>query len=135
MEKKIDKRLQDALNKAVTQKAAKDKKARDANEEARLEHERYIKKWLPKARKWISEKLFPRITEEEASGRHYILLGSQYENGIPSEAIYEAAKKVKGLKSVMKTSPIYENAEYVGQSEPSYWIEWESTDPNDHRTD
>jgi len=135
MKAKIDKRLQEALDKAAKQKAAEDKKARDENEIARKEHEAFIKKWLPKARKWIDEKLFNQIVEAEANNRHYILLGSHYEDGIPSEAIYEAVKKVKGLKAIVKTSPVYENAEYVGQSEPSYWIEWESTNPNDHRND
>ncbi len=135
MEKKIDKRLQEALNKAVTKKAAKDRKLRDANQAARDEHQAYIKKWMPKARAWIEEKLFAQITEAEAEGRHYILLGTRYESGIPSEAIYEAAKKVKGIRAIMKTYPIYENAEYQCESEPSYSIEWDSTDPNDHRDD
>jgi hypothetical protein len=134
MKNKVDKRLQEALDKAITKKASKDRKLRDANQAARDEHQKYIKKWLPKARAWIDEKLFTQIAEAESEGRHYILLG-RYELGIPSEAIYEAAKKIKGIRSIMKTFPIYENAEYQCESEPSYSIEWDSTDPNDHRND
>ncbi len=134
MTKKIDDMLKAALDKAVKKKQAKAKIASSANQLAKDEHNKFLKKWMPKARLWIKEKLFDQITEAEASGKHYILLGC-YESGIPSEVIYEAAKKIKGLKPVIKTRPIYENAEYVRDSEPTYSIEWDSTDPNDHRND
>jgi hypothetical protein len=130
----MDKRLQNALNKAVQKKQTKQRQTSDTNQEAKKVHDKFIKKWLPKARAWIDKKLFKQIADAEASGIHYILLG-RYEDGIHSEVIYEAAKKIKGLRAVRKQYPTYENAEPSGWSEPTYAIEWDSTDPNDHRND
>ena len=71
------------------------------------------------------------ITEAEANGKHFVLLG-RYESGVPSEVIFEAAKKIKGLKPVMKRS--FTTDEHPTGA-PVYYIEWDSTDPNDHRND
>ena len=131
MSKKIDDMLKAALDKAVKKKQAKAKIASSANQLAKDEHNKFLKKWMPKARLWIKEKLFDQITEAEASGKHYILLGC-YESGIPSEVIYEAAKKIKGLKPVEKRSFPTDN---YPNGAPVYYIEWDSTDPNDHRND
>ena len=123
--------LKAALDKAIKKRQAKEKKALGAKQEESDEHNRFIKKWMPKARLWIKEKLFDQITEAEANGKHFVLLG-RYESGVPSEVIFEAAKKIKGLKPVMKRS--FTTDEHPTGA-PVYYIEWDSTDPNDHRND
>ena len=131
MTKKIDDMLKAALDKAVKKKQAKAKIASSANQLAKDEHNKFLKKWMPKARLWIKEKLFNQITEAESNGKHNILLGC-HENGIPSIVIFEAAKKIKGLKPVEKRSFPTDN---YPNGAPVYYIEWDSTDPNDHRND
>lgn len=134
---KMDKELKEAIDKG---RSAKEKKARaEAKVQAaeRSEHQKYIDRELPKARKWIKEVLFAKIAEEEASGHTYrnIYLGSDIIDGISCEAIYQAAKKIKGLKPTYSRGAIYENAEFQGTGELEYSIGWESTDPNDNRND
>ena len=129
----MDKRLQKALNKAVQQKQAKQRVSANVSSEAKKEHDKFIKKWMPKARAWIDEKLFPQIVEAESNSKHYILLG-RYEDSIPSEVIYEAAKKVSGLKASVKTAQSYDHI-FGDPTIITYVIEWDSTDPNDHRND
>lgn len=137
--KKVDERLQVALNKAIANKKQKERKTADAVQIAQDEHAKFIRKWMPKARKWINEKLFKQITEAETNGIHYLLLG-RYEDSIPSEVIYEAAKKIKGLRPVLKRNPIYRDGEDTDREDTGeyiihYSIEWDSTNPNDYRMD
>lgn len=139
MTKKIDDMLKAALDKAIKKRQAKEKKALGAKQEESDEHNRFIKKWMPKARLWIKEKLFDQITEAEANGKHFVLLG-RYESGVPSEVIFEAAKKIKGLHPVIKDSPDYKDIDGINPIQGkgkiiTYSIEWDSTDPNDHRND
>lgn len=133
----MDKSLKEAIDKGRAAKEKKEREERKVAEAARAEHEKRIKSYLPKARKWIQDVLFKKIADEEASNSTYrsIYLGSDNVDGIPAEAIYEAAKKIKGLKPTYERPLIYENAECVGVSEPIYRIGWESTDPNDNRND
>ncbi len=133
----MDKKLKDAIDKGRATKEKKDREARKVAEAARSEHQKYIDKHMPAARKWIQDVLLEKIAEEEATGHTYrsIYLGSGNVDGIPAEAIYEAAKKIKGLKPTYNCPPIYENAEFQGTGDPIYSIGWESTDPNDNRND
>ena len=133
----MDKNLKEAIDKGRAAKEKKEREERKVADTARAEHEKRIKSYLPKARKWIQDVLFKKIAEEESSGHTYrsIYLGSGFVDGIPAEAIYEAAKKVKGLKPTYECPPIYENAEFQGVGEPIYRVGWESTDPNDNRND
>src|SRR5512135_3862259 len=96
----MDKNLKEAIDKGRAAKEKKEREERKVAEAARDEHQKRIKSYLPKARKWIQDVLYKKIAEEEASGRTYrsIYLGSGFVDGIPAEAIYEAAKKIKGLK-------------------------------------
>lgn len=133
----MDKKLKEAIDKgrAVKEKKEKEEAKKAASE--RSAREKYINSYLPQARKWIEEVLFVKIAKEESLGSNYrsIYLGSDQKDGIPVEAIFEAAKKVKGLKPTYTCPAIYESAEFQGCGEPQYSIGWESTDPNDNRND
>lgn len=133
----MDKNLKDAIDKGRAAKEKREREERKIAEATRSEHQKRIDAQLPKARKWIKDVLFAKIAEEEAAGRTYrsFYLGSTTFDGISAEAIYEAAKKIKGLKPTYNCPPIYENAEFQGTGEPIYSIGWESTDPNDNRND
>jgi hypothetical protein len=133
----MDKKLKEAIDKGRAAKERKERAERKAREDARTEHQKYIASFLPQARKWIKDVLYAEIAKEEASGSTYrsIYLGSGKRNGIPAEAIYEAAKKIKGLKPTYECPPIYEHAEFQGVGDPIYSIKWDSTDPNDNRND
>lgn len=135
----MDKALKDAIDQGRAAKEKKEREERKALDAARVEHQKYIKGQLSKARKWINDVLFAKIAEAEASASYQvhrsIYLGSGNIDGIPAEAIYEAAKKIKGLKPTYECPLIYENAECQGIGEPIYRIGWESTDPNDNRND
>ena len=127
----MDKKLKEAIAKGKAEKAAKEQAERAGlSAEAKARQDAF-EAALPKARKWIKEVLFPKIAEIEAKGTNYrqYVLG-RYEDGIPAEVIYEAAKKIKGLRPITKTYPIYQWAEYQGQSDPSYFIEWDSEEDN-----
>ncbi len=133
----MDKKLKEAIDKGKSNKEKKARKERKVVDKQRAKHKKYIDSYLPKARKWIQDVLFVEIAKEEAAGCTYrsIYLGSNYKDGIPAEAIYEAAQKIKGLKATYSCGSIYENAECVGVGEKEYSIGWESTDPNDNRND
>lgn len=135
----MDKTLKDAIDKGRSAKEKKEREERKVIEAAQAEHRKYIESQLPKARKWIKDVLYTKIAEAEAQTSNYIhrsiYLGSTTFDGISAEAIYEAAKKIKGLKPTYNCPPIYENAEYQGSGDPIYSIGWESTDPNDNRND
>lgn len=133
----MDKKLKKAIDKGRSAKEKKDSENRKAADVARTEHQKLIDSQLPKARKWINDVLFAKIATEEAAGHTYrnIHLGSTSVDGISAEAIYEAAKKIKGLKPTYECPAIYENAEFQGTGDPEYRIGWESADPNDNRND
>lgn len=135
----MDKKLKEAIDKGRATKEKKEAAEQKALEDKRAEHRKYIKKHLPAAREWIATVLFAKIAEVESSTANYksrfIYLGSGHEAGIPVEAIYEAAQKIKGLKPTYECHSIYESGECVGVGEPVYSIKWESTDPNDNRND
>jgi hypothetical protein len=77
-----------------------------------------------------------RVIREELENRHKTGMTKLADaDGIPAEAIFQAAKKIKGLKPRVEYPSIYENAEFVGTGDAQYSIEWESLDPNDHRND
>lgn len=132
MEKKVDKNLKAALDKAVKKKQKLNNKSINEQSFENRKRAAHIKKWMPKAKAWIKNKLFNMITEAEAEGCHYILLSSFYEDGIPTEVIYEAAKNVKGLRPIYKS---YVSERTLEVESESYSIEWDSTDPNDNRND
>jgi hypothetical protein len=133
----MDQKLKNAIDKGRAAKEKKDREDRKAADAVRTAHEKAIKAQLGNARRWIDEVLMAKIAEAEASGTHYrnYYLGSGNVDGISAEAIYEAAKKVKGLHPTYNCPPIYENAEFQGTGEPVYSISWDSTDPNDNRDD
>jgi hypothetical protein len=134
----MDENLKKAIEKGRAKKAAKLRESRAASDAKTSEHQKYINKYLPEARKWIKNKLFKQIAQAEADFQNYSSRNiplSDSEDGIPAEAIFQAAKKVKGLKPRVEYPSIYENAEFVGTGDAQYSIEWESLDPNDHRND
>lgn len=133
----MDKKLKEAIDKGRAVKEKKDREKQKVAEVARTAHQKLVDLQLPSARKWIQDVLFPEITKQEALGPCYrsIYLGSDYKDGILAEAIYEAAKKIKGLKPTYNCPPVYEHAEFQGPGVPIYSIGWESTDPNDNRND
>jgi hypothetical protein len=133
----MDKDLKEAIEKGRLAKEAKERAEAKAAQIERTERQKFIDSKMPAARKWVKEVLFARIAEEETKRQPYrnIYLGSDYVDGIPAEAIFEAAKKVKGLKPMTEHSPIYESGECVGIGETEYRILWESLDPNDNRND
>lgn len=133
----MDQKLKNAIDKGRAAKEKKDREERKAADAIREAHEKAIKAQMGKARRWIDEVLMAKIVEAEASGTRYrsYYLGSTTVDGISAEAIYEAAKKVKGLHPTYTCPPIYENAEFQGTGEAVYSISWDSTDPNDNRDD
>jgi hypothetical protein len=133
----MDKDLKKAIEKGRLAKGAKERAEAKAAQVERTARQKFIDSKIPAARKWVKEVLFARIAEEETKSLPYrdIYLGSGYVDSIPIEAIYEAAKKVKGLQPVTERSPIYESGECVGIGETEYRIKWESLDPNDSRND
>ena len=104
----MDKKLKEAIVKDKAEKAAKEQAERAGLLAEAKARQDAFEAALPKARKWIKEVLFPKIAEIEAKGTNYrqYVLG-RYEDGIPAEVIYEAAKKIKGLRPITKTYPIY----------------------------
>lgn len=132
----MNKNLKEAIAKGKAEKAAKDKTRNEENQKIYNEYEKMIQRHLPAARKWIKEVLFKKIAEEEAKATNYIYrsvyLGSGTKDGIPVQAIYEAAKKVKGLKPTYNCPPIYENAEFQGCGEAQYSIGWESIEDDEN---
>ena len=133
----MDKDLKAAIEKGRLAKEAKERAEAKVATVQRTERQKFIDSKMPAARKWVKEVLLAKIAEEETKSRPYrnIYLGSDYVDGIPAEAIYQAAKKVKGLEPVTERSPIYESGECVGIGETEYRIKWESLDPNDNRND
>lgn len=133
----MDKNLKAAITKGKAEKTRKQNAEKKAAEDARSEHEKFIASQMKYARDWIKSKLYEKIAKEEASGSTYrsIYLGSGNVDGIPAEAIYEAAKKVKGLKPTYRCGAIYQDAEFQGVGEPEYSIGWESPDQEDNEGD
>ena len=121
----MDKRLQKAIDKANQEKEKQKQIELDKAQDQAKRYEAYIKSELPKARKWIKDKLWNKISEIEMSGRNYLYLGSDKIDGVSVDAICKEVKKIKGLKITSQSSCIYENAECVGVGEPEYSIEWE----------
>lgn len=127
-------KLKEAISKGRTIKENKKREEKAKIEAARSEHQKYIDSMLPKARKWIQTVLYDKIAEIEASNAAYksVYLGSNDVDGIPAEAIYEAAKKIKGLCPEAKCYPSYTgDIDYPVYGDPVYEIKWSSADENE----
>lgn len=132
----MDKLLKNAIENGQTIKSQEEKKVAQEREDARNAHLKLVESELPKARKWIKEILFAKIAEEEAKSYIYrsIYLGDYtYTDGVLTEAIYEAAKEIEGLKPRYDRPAIYEHAEFQGVGDPVYRIEWESSDSSNNK--
>lgn len=122
----MDPRLKKAIELGQSSREHQEKLARAEVKRKQKEYQDYIKSKLPAARKWIDETLFDMIIQSESKGTNYMEVYIKDMAGLPARAIYEAAKEIDGLIPIAKSHPIYENAEYVGESETEYRIAWGS---------
>jgi hypothetical protein len=132
MPRKIDKRLQEAVQKGFENKVRKQRKEADAARAKREAHEKSLKKYLPKARAWVKEKLFKEIAKQEASGYSCLSLDANTD-GIPTEVIYNLVKKIEGLQISCTEKVIWEDSDYGKVRGLVYTIVWKSVDPNLNR--
>jgi hypothetical protein len=136
----MNKDLKAAIENGMSAKQKEQHAREKAEQKASKQRQIHIKSQLPKARKWIEKVLFAEIAKIEAEltsdYQRSIYLGDG-RDGISAEAIYMAAKEVDGLIPFIDHGAIYENAEYQGPGEPSYYIKWKSIDSkdNDKETD
>lgn len=127
-------KLKEAISKGRAIKENKKREEKAKTEAERSQHQKYIDSMLPKARKWIQNVLYDKIAKIEASNAAYksVYLGSNDVDGIPAEAIYEAAKKIKGLCPEYKCYPSYEkDIDWPVYGDPIYEIKWNSTDEDE----
>lgn len=120
----MDDRLKMALDKAKAMKEEVEARKQAALKVANDEHKAWLARYMPAARKWINEKLYDLIAHEEATCPYSdkkVWLGSGHKDGVPVEAIYEAAKEVEGLIPSYHRGAIYQDAEYQ-----NYTIRWKS---------
>lgn len=132
MPRKIDKRLQEAVQKGFEKKIKTQRKEADEKRAAREAHERSLKRYLPKARKWVKEKLFKLIADEESRGSFRLHL-DENTDGIPTEVIYGLVKKISGLDITYSREVIWEDSDYGKEYGTVYTITWKSADPNLNR--
>lgn len=128
----MDKRLKASIEKGKAEKEAEFRKEQKLQQTEADQHRKMIKSHLPKANKWIDEVLFAKIAQAEKEMKSYstrVISLRDYEDGIPAQAIYEAAQKIKGLRPCIQSHTIYENCEAVG-SDWSYEIRWDA-EPED----
>jgi cell division protein FtsI/penicillin-binding protein 2 len=124
----MDKKLKAAIEKGKLEKQVEIDKERKLQRAEVDEHHQMIKSYLPQARKWVNEILFAKIAQAEKEMKSYstrVISLRDYEDGIPAQAICEAAGKIKGLHPGKQSYCIYENAEVVGV-ECSYEIRWDA---------
>lgn len=124
----MDKKLKEAIVKGKSEKEAKVHDEEKIRQNKTERHHEMIKSYLPKARKWINEVLFAKIAQAEKEMQSYstrVISLRDNEDGIPAQAICEAARKIKGLHPGTRNYSVYENAECVGV-EISYQIEWDA---------
>lgn len=134
MEKKIDNRLQDAVNKGYKKKQAQVQKEYDERRAKKEEHEKEMKKYLPKARKWVNEQLFNLIAEQESKGSNTLIV-SEWVDGIPMEVAYKLIQKIDGLSIWSQEDVTWEDSDFGKFRERRYYIQWKSADPNLNRND
>ncbi len=95
----MDPRLKKALDNSKKEQEKKEREERRKKEKEIADHKKYIKSKMAEAKKWIDANLFSLI--EAADKTPYskrVYLRDSY--GLPAEALYEAAKKIKGLRAV-----------------------------------
>lgn len=132
MPRKIDSRLQEAIQQGYAQKIKAAQKKADADRRDKEKHEKELRKYLPKARTWIRDKLFKLITEQEATGSTRLTL-NENTDGIPTEVIYGLVKKIDGLYITYSREVIWEDSDYGKEYGTVYTITWLSADPNLNR--
>lgn len=131
---KVDNRLAEAIQKGFKEKKAKEQKQYDEKKAAQEAREKEMKKFLPKARKWVNEHLFEEIAKQESAGSNTLILG-EYMDGIPTEVIYGLVKKIKGLSIWMQNDITWQDSDFGTYRENRYYIQWKSADPNLNRND
>ena len=132
MPQKIDKRLQEAVEKGYAEKLKAQKKEAMDKLEAQKKKQRELDRALPKARTWVRDKLFKLIAEAEAKGYRQVSL-DENTDGIPTEVIYSLVKKIKGLDITCSRQVIWEDSDYGKEYGLVYTITWKSADPNLNR--
>ena len=132
MPKKIDNRLQEAVEAGYAKKLKAQRKEAEEHLKAQQRHERELRKSLPKARTWIRDKLFKLIAKAESEGSRQISL-NENTDGIPTEVIYNLVKKINGLDITCSKEVIWEDSDYGKEYGLVYRITWKSADPNLNR--
>lgn len=134
MEKKIDNRLAEAVQRGFKEKKAKEQKEYDERKAKADAHEAELKKFIPKARKWVKENLFDLIAKEESKGSNTLIIGD-YVDGIPTEVIAPLIKKIDGLSCWRQNDITWQDSDFGTVREDRYYIQWKSADPNLNRND
>lgn len=132
MPRKIDSRLQEAVQKGYEKKVKAQRKEADEKRAAQAKRERELRRYRPKARTWIKDKLFKLIAEEESKGYRQLHL-NENTDGIPTEVIYDLVKKINGLDITCNREVIWEDSDYGKEYGLVYTITWKSADPNLNR--
>lgn len=132
MPRKIDSRLQEAVQQGYAQKIKAAQKKADADRRDREKHEKELRRYLPKARTWIRDRLFKLIAEAEAKGVPLLHL-DENTDGIPTEVIYGLVQKIEGLQISCTRQVIWEDSDYGKEYGLVYTITWKSADPNWNR--
>lgn len=132
MPRKIDSRLQEAVQQGYEKKVKAQRKEADEKRAAKEKHEKELRKYLPKARTWIRDKLFKLIADAESKGHRQLHL-SENTDGIPTEVIYGLVKKINGLDITYNREVIWEDSDYGKEYGTVYTITWKSADPNLNR--
>lgn len=132
MPRKIDSRLQEAVQKGYEKKIKAQRKEADEKRAAQAKHERELRRYVPKARTWIRDKLFKLIAEAEAKGSKSLTL-DENTDGIPTEVIAPLIQKIQGLYITWSRQVIWEDSDYGKEYGMVYTISWKSADPNLNR--
>lgn len=132
MPRKIDSRLQEAVQQGYEKKLKAQRKEAEEKRAAKEKHERELRRYLPKARTWIRDKLFKLIAKEESQGSFRLRL-DENTDGIPTEVIYGLVKKINGLDITCSREVIWEDSDYGKEYGTVYTITWKSADPNLNR--
>jgi|SRR5271166_2600407 len=132
MPQKVDKRLQEAVQKGFEKRTKAQRKTAD-EAQAKLEaHQNELKRQLPKARAWVKDKLFEEIAKEEARGSRTLVL-DDYVDGISTEVIFNLVRKIDGLDISCREATLWEDSDYGKITGLRYYITWKSADPNLNR--
>lgn len=129
---KTDKRLSQAVQNGLAKKNQIEQKI--ANEKAVREeaHKQEIKKYLPKAKAWVKDKLFNLIAEEESKGSS-VLIFNEWVDEFPMEVAVPLIQKINGLSIWSQNDVVWEDSDY-GKSYGNRWyIQWISADSNLNR--